>query len=87
MAERQPHGNNTSGISSPPGCETNLLGVVFCDGPIRLDGTFKRCWQTPASYTGGQYPVYVPSTTSCQMVDTNQPRPTLPLGAPTHHIG
>jgi hypothetical protein len=69
-----------------PSCETNFLGAVICDGPIRPDGIFQRCSQSPGSYTGGQYPSYFPSTTNCQIVNAvNGPWP-LPGFGPDHHI-
>ena len=72
-----------------PGCITDF-GSVLCDGPIRPDGTFQRCWSNPGSYfPGWGYvpPSYVPPMTNCEIVDTNQPWPVIPLGAPQYHVG
>jgi hypothetical protein len=68
-----------------PGCVTQF-GSVLCDGPIRPDGTFQRCWSNPGSYTPGRYGGYIPPMVNCQIVDTNQPWPMIPFGAPQHHI-
>lgn len=68
-----------------PGCETNLLGGVYCDGPIRPDGTFQRCTYVAGSYIGGQYPSWVPPVTTCMIID-NSNWPALPPWVPNHHI-
>lgn len=65
-----------------PGCESTLF-ATYCDGPIRPDNTFQRCWQTIGQWTyyggfgGGRY---------CNKVDLNGPWPVIPVGAPQHHI-
>ena len=68
-----------------PGCVTQM-GSVLCDGPIRPNGTFQRCWSNPGSFVGGPYPVYNPPMRNCEIVDTNQPWPLIPIGAPQYHI-
>jgi len=65
------------------GCETQVF-AMYCDGPIRPDGTWQRCTSTAPSYTGGAYPVYVPPTYMCRVI--GDPVPPLPLGQPPHHI-
>jgi hypothetical protein len=65
-----------------PGCESTLF-ATYCDGPIRPNNTFQRCWQTIGQWTyyggfgGGRY---------CNTVDLNGPWPVIPVGAPQHHI-
>jgi hypothetical protein len=68
------------------GCETQILGNVYCDGPIRMDGSFKRCLYAPGSWTGGLRGFYTPPVTNCFLIDPTQPWPALPLGQPQHHI-
>ncbi len=57
-----------------PGCDGQVF-AMYCDGPIRPDGTFKRCTTT-----------YSPSTYVCRIIDNNAPFPPIPLGQPDHHI-
>lgn len=65
-----------------PGCESTLF-ATYCDGPVRPNNTFQRCWQTIGQWTyyggfgGGRY---------CNTVDLNGPWPVVPIGAPQHHI-
>ena len=65
-----------------PGCESTLF-ATYCDGPVRPDATFQRCWTTIGQWTnyggfgGGRY---------CNMVDLKGPWPVIPVGAPQHHI-
>ncbi|WP_443677838.1 CDGP domain-containing protein [Mycobacterium parmense] len=54
-------------------CESAFNGTMWCDGPIRPDGTWARCFA-------------VSGTQRCFMYDPANP-PTLPLGQPNHHIG
>ena len=54
---------------------------MYCDGPIRPDGTWQRCTTTYPSFGGG---VYVPQTYMCRVI--GYPVPPLPLGQPDHHI-
>lgn len=68
-----------------PGCITQM-GSILCDGPIRPDGTFQRCWSNPGSYVGGPSPAYIPPMSNCEIVDTSQPWPVIPFGAPQHHV-
>jgi hypothetical protein len=58
-----------------PGCITQV-GSVLCDGPIRPDGTFQRCWEN----YGISYSL------NCEIVDPGQPWPLIPFGAPQYHI-
>lgn len=62
------------------GCETQLF-ATYCDGPIRPDGSWRRCTWTAPSYTGR---VGVPGTVMCREISL--PVPALPLGQPDHHI-
>ena len=62
--------------------------ALYCDGPIRPDGTFIRRWET----TGGSYYAgpgqmgFIPGSTNYQTIDPSQPWPMTPIGAPQHHI-
>lgn len=51
----------------------------------RPDRTVKHAVH-PGNYTGGRYPAYQPPMTNCEVVDTNQPWPMIPFGAPQHHV-
>jgi hypothetical protein len=55
-------------------CETNQLGVVFCDGIVQPDGTWVRCNPVPQSLNY-----------QCWSHDPVSP-PSLPLFQPNHHI-
>jgi len=60
-----------------PGCETDFLGTTFCDGPLRVDGTFQRCGYPPCW------------ANSCAQVLCGIVNPAVgwpPLN-PQHHIG
>jgi hypothetical protein len=62
-----------------PNCESAGLfnTVLYCDGPIRPDGTWQRCWtwQPSGSASGG---------TRCQVISAGN----LPFGLqPDHHLG
>jgi len=66
-----------------PGCESNMWGSMYCDGPIREDGTWKRCatWQAfyvPGPNGGG----YTPGGNKCEIIDQG----SIPFGTPDHHI-
>jgi hypothetical protein len=63
------------------GCTTYGLGGTVCDGPIRPDGTWKRCTYSPAWYgpTAGGGP-----QTNCAIVTTGQLPPLMGLTPPTH---
>ncbi|WP_154677605.1 CDGP domain-containing protein [Mycolicibacter icosiumassiliensis] len=63
-----------------PGCESNFWGSMYCDGPIREDGTWKRCatWQ-PSYVPGGSY---IPGGNKCDIIDQG----SIPFGTPDHHI-
>lgn len=64
------------------GCETQLFGT-YCDGPIRRDGSWKRCLFATGSVGGG---VYIPPVQNCFIVPGVDQIPPTPLGQPTHHI-
>jgi hypothetical protein len=54
-------------------CESGFNGTLWCDGPIRPDGTWAGCFAVEA-------------TQRCFMYNPANP-PGLPLGQPNHHIG
>lgn len=67
-----------------PNCVSAGLfnAVLYCDGPIRPDGTWQRCWTSQPGYSpqGG----WVGGGTNCEITDQSR----LPLGLqPDHHIG
>ncbi|SIJ61703.1 Uncharacterised protein [Mycobacteroides abscessus subsp. bolletii] len=66
-----------------PGCETQVF-ATYCDGPIRPDGSWKRCLF--ASGQSGGPGVYVPPVQNCFMVPAADQIPPTPLGQPGHHI-
>lgn len=66
-----------------PGCESNFWGSMYCDGPIREDGTWKRCatWSpqyAPGPNGGG----YAAGGQKCEVIDQG----SIPFGTPDHHI-
>lgn len=65
-----------------PGCEsmTMFVTTLYCDGPIRPDGSWKRCWSWPGSMIGG---FYQSAGTSCAI---NTPENIQPLVGPKYHI-
>lgn len=67
------------------GCETNLLGALYCDGPIRADGTWDRCY-TVAPTTNVFGGVITPGAQKCYPVDPNVPWPVVPIGQPHYRI-
>ncbi|ORA38134.1 CDGP domain-containing protein [Mycobacterium aquaticum] len=72
---------------SSAGCETQPF-AQYCDGPIRPDGTWDRCFSTQPQAINGQYGQitgWVPSVGRCYPVDPNAWPPT-PLGQPQYHI-
>ncbi|WP_100458921.1 CDGP domain-containing protein [Mycobacteroides abscessus] len=73
--------------SASAGCETQPF-AQYCDGPIKADGTWDRCFTSAPQATFGQYGQvsgWVPSTGRCYPVDPNDFPPT-PLGQPQYHI-
>ncbi|MEC4765437.1 CDGP domain-containing protein [Mycobacterium sherrisii] len=65
-----------------PGCETQVF-ADYCDGPIRPDGSWKRCLFAHGQYGGG---AYVPPVQNCFIVPGVDQIPPTPLGQPNHHI-
>lgn len=61
-----------------PGCETQLF-ATYCDGPIRPDGSWKRCLFAKGSYN-------VPPVQNCFVVPGLDQIPPTPLGQPDHHV-
>ncbi|MBN7559759.1 Uncharacterised protein [Mycobacteroides abscessus subsp. massiliense] len=77
------------GLAAPAsaGCETQPF-AQYCDGPIKADGTWDRCFTSAPQATFGQYGQvsgWVPSTGRCYPIDPNEFPPT-PLGQPQYHI-
>lgn len=77
------------GFAAPAsaGCEFQAF-AKYCDGPVRPDGTWDRCFETtPQPFYGqyGQIAGYVPVTGRCYPVDPNA-FPQFPLGQPLYHI-
>ncbi|UVT31474.1 hypothetical protein SEA_SEJANUS_41 [Mycobacterium phage Sejanus] len=69
------------------GCETQPF-AQYCDGPVRPDGTWDRCFTTQPQLINGQYGQVtglVPSVGRCYPVDPNNFPPT-PIGQPQYHI-
>lgn len=69
------------------GCEAGPF-AQYCDGPIKTDGTWDRCFTSaPQSFSGqyGQVAGFIPSTGRCYPVDPNAFPPT-PIGQPQYHI-
>lgn len=65
------------------GCETQVF-ANYCDGPIREDGSWKRCLFAHSQYTGAGG--YIPPVQNCFVVPAADQIPPLPLGQPQHHI-
>lgn len=61
-----------------PGCGTQVF-ANYCDGPIRPDGSWKRCM-----FAHGQG--NVPPVQNCFIVAGAEQIPPTPLGQPNHHI-
>ncbi|WP_458861090.1 CDGP domain-containing protein [Mycobacteroides abscessus] len=69
------------------GCEAGPF-AQYCDGPVKADGTWDRCFTSaPQSFSGqyGQVAGFIPSTGRCYPVDPNAFPPT-PIGQPQYHI-
>ncbi|WP_081346567.1 CDGP domain-containing protein [Mycobacteroides chelonae] len=66
-----------------PGCETQVF-ATYCDGPIRPDGSWKRCLL--ASGQSGGPGVYVPPVRNCFVVPAADQIAPTPLGQPGYHI-
>lgn len=65
------------------GCETQVF-ATYCDGPVRPDGSWKRCLFANGQYGGPG--VYVPPVQNCFIVPAADQVPPVPLGQPNHHI-
>lgn len=76
-ASRREPGHDWSCLAAPAhaGCETNLLGALYCDGPVRPDRTWDRCVTV-----FGKHPYY-----KCWPLDPAQGF-DYPLGQPPYHI-
>lgn len=75
----------------PPGanCETNLLGALYCDGPLQPDGSWTRCvdvGQQPI-YGGAQGQLNGITSPFHQCYHYDPVAPPLKLGQPDHHLG
>lgn len=76
-----------SAAPASAGCEAGAF-AQYCDGPVRPDGTWDRCFQTqPQPFYGqyGQISGWVPSVGRCYPVDPAAFPPT-PFGQPQYHI-
>jgi hypothetical protein len=74
------------GDPGPHGCIWQL-GSQLCDGPIRPNGTFQRCWANPGFVTIGPYGGNgVGAISQCEIVDPNN-WPIIPIGAPHVWVG
>ncbi|PXX09238.1 CDGP domain-containing protein [Mycolicibacterium moriokaense] len=84
MMTAQPLAPSASAVPGDPmaGCETQVF-AQYCDGPIREDGSWKRCLFANGQYGGG---AYVPPVTNCFIIPSGDQIPPLPLGQPDHHI-
>lgn len=69
--------------SASAGCESQAF-ATYCDGPIKPDGTWDRCFQTngETNVFGG---VISPSVGRCYPYDPVNP-PVTPLGQPQDHV-
>ena len=65
------------------GCETQVF-ANYCDGPIREDGSWKRCLY--AHGQSGGPGIYIPPVQNCFIVPGVGQIPPLPLGQPPYHI-
>ncbi len=65
-----------------PGCQTQVF-ANYCDGPIRPDGSWRRCMMAHAQYGGG---IYTPAVQNCFLVPAADAIPVFPLGQPPYHI-
>lgn len=65
-------------------CESGFNGTVWCDGPVKPDGRWARCFSVAPSWT--PQGAYVAGAQRCFAYDPANP-PGLPLGQPNHHIG
>ncbi len=63
-------------------CETDQLGTLFCDGPVKADGTWTRCMTTQPQILDRR--AIVPSIHRCQDYGSDNPPGT---GQPPEHIG
>lgn len=70
-------------------CESNLIGALYCDGPIRADGTWVRCLDVGSQAITGQWGQVSSWTLPVHRCFTYNPAnpPGLPLGQPAGHIG
>ena len=64
------------------GCETQVF-ADYCDGPVRENGSWKRCLFAHGQAGGG---VYIPPVQNCFIVPGVGQVPPLPLGQPPYHI-
>lgn len=65
-----------------PGCETQIF-ANYCDGPIREDGSWKRCLMAHGQYIGN---IYTPPVQNCFIIPGADQIPPTPLGQPNYHI-
>lgn len=69
-------------------CESNFLGALYCDGPVRADGTWDRCVDVGSQAITGQYGQVSGWTAPMHQCYHYDPAaPVFKLGQPDHHIG
>lgn len=69
-------------------CETNFWGALYCDGPVRPDGSWTRCVTDQPSTTwigGDNPPITTPGYHKCWVY--NPADPATFNFSPDHHIG
>jgi len=70
-------------------CESNMLGALYCDGPVQPDGSWTRCVDVSSQpvYGGpqGQWNGMTSPFHQCYHYDPAAP--PLKLGQPDHHLG
>ena len=67
-----------------PGCETGAFNSMWCDGPIREDGTWKRCSTWQPYFVPGPYGSYTPGGSKCEINGGDPPH--FMFLSPDHHI-
>ncbi|ASW89727.1 CDGP domain-containing protein [Mycobacterium marseillense] len=69
-------------------CESNMLGALYCDGPVQPDGSWNRCVDVGSQAITGQYGQVSGWTAPMHQCYHYDPAaPPFKLGQPDHHIG
>lgn len=71
------------------GCESGgfMNATLYCDGPIRPNGDWQRCWQWSANFVpgiGGNPGGYSPGGRMCAVINHGNIQPLI---SPQYHIG